>query len=244
MLKKIVLVSLAVIAVAGLTSCDIFGGTGVKGVLILEPGQTGDVRNARVELYEKSDLTGDPVKYSQSESGGTDLTEAAFEITDVLAGYYYLLAWKDVDGDGEVSGGDLVGVNGGSYTPGEGGQQLTIEDGKMTDVGDISMKIFVEPVAVVVIGSVKTDAEGDVYAEYTYTFNKDVNLTSITVSVAGYNPITPASETGSRNGDQSYSFGVYYWNGEDFVVPSGTHSLVFQGSDDEDSFTLNVDVTF
>lgn len=244
MLKKLVLIAVAMVVVAGFISCDILGGaTGVKGKLILEPGQTGDVRNARVELYEKSDLTGDPVKYGQSSSEGTDQSEAEFEIADVLSGYYYLLAWKDMDGDGDISGGDLVGVNGGSYTAGEGGQQLTIEDGKMTDVGNISMKIFVEPVAVVVTGSIKTDNDGYEYAEYTYTFNKDVTLTSVTLNAPGYNPYSPDSETGTRNSDQVYSFNVYFWNGAEYEVPSGTHSFVFQGTDDEGAFTLNVDIT-
>lgn len=245
MTKRIMLVAVLIVVAVGLTGCSIFGGdTGVKGKLILEPGQTGDVRNARVELYQKSDLTGDPIKVVQSASEGTDLSEAEFEITDVLAGYYYLLAWKDMDGDGDISGGDLVGVYGGTYTPGEGGQQLTIEDGKMADAGNITMMIFVEPTAVAVTGTKKTDGDGYEYAEYSYIFNKDVTLSSVTLTVSGYPSYTPDTEKGTRNGDQAYTFPVYFYNGAEYEVPSGTHNLRFVGSDDEGSFDLSTDLTF
>lgn len=245
MVKKLVLIAVAMVVVAGFISCDLFGGTGVKGKLIIEPGQTGDVRNARVELYEKSDLTGDPVKYAQSESGGIDETEAEFEITDVLAGYYYLLAWKDIDGDGDISDGDLVGVYDGTYTLGEGGQQLTIEDGKMVDAGNISMRIFVEPVAVVASGEIKTDWEGDPYVDYSYTFNKDVTLSSVYQSDPDFpDPYLIEGENGTRTGGQTYIIQEFYWwDGYDYYVPRGTHTLRFQGSDADGSFDLTVNFT-
>ncbi len=52
MSKKLVILGVAAVILAVFSGCEILGGaTGVKGKLILEPGQTGDVRNARVELY-------------------------------------------------------------------------------------------------------------------------------------------------------------------------------------------------
>lgn len=241
MSKKLVILGVAAVILAVFSGCEILGGaTGVKGKLILEPGQTGDVRNARVELYETSDLTGDPVKIGQSESGGTDLSEAEFKLEDVLPGYYYLLAWKDMDGDGDITGGDLVGVYGGTYKPGEGGQKLTVEDGKLTDVGEISMRIFVEPLAVVATGTI-ADQGYSVY--YTYTFNEDVTLSTFTVTVPGYEAYVDTYETGARNGGQSYTTQKYYIGGGTVLIPHGTHTLRFQGTASGDAFDLSVNIS-
>jgi len=244
MAKKIVFAALALVVITGFTSCEIFGGgTGVKGKLILEPGQTGDVRNSRVELYQTNDLTGEPVKIGQSSSEGTDQSEAEFSIDEVLAGYYYLLAWKDMDGDGDLSGGDLVGVYGGSYTPGEGGQQLTVEDGKMTDVGSITMKILVEEAAIEEATGV---IENEGYSvKYTYTFNIDATLTTLTVTVPGYSAFD-ASESGSRTGGQAYTTDDFViTNGEEyFPIPTGTHILRFQGTAGGDAFDITVNIPF
>lgn len=149
-----------------------------------------------------------------------------------------------MDGDGEISDLDLVGVYGGTYTAGEGGQRLTIEDGKMTDVGNITMMIYIEPVAVLLVGLKKVNNDGYEYAEYTYTFNKDVNLTSVTLNVSGYPAYTPDTETGTRSGDTPYSFDVYFTDGQNVFVPSGTHTLTFVGTADGDPFDITVSVTF
>ncbi|MBD3287040.1 hypothetical protein GF359_10325 [candidate division WOR-3 bacterium] len=244
MAKKVVLALFVVMVIAGITNCDILGGgTGVKGMLILEPGQTGDVRNARVELYQNTDLSGEPVKVGQSSSEGTDQSEAEFSIEEVLAGYYYLLAWKDIDGDGDLSGGDLVGVYGGSYTPGEGGQQLTVEEGKMTDVGNITMTILVEEAAVEEASGV---IENEGYSvKYTYTFNIDVNLTSLTITIPSV-PSFDGGESGSKTGGQAYTTEDYIiTDGEElYPIPTGTHNLRFQGTADGDPFDLSVDIAF
>ncbi|NLI99502.1 hypothetical protein GX441_12725 [bacterium] len=239
--KKIVILSVAALMIIAFAGCEIFGGgTGVKGKLILEPGQSGDVRNARIELYETSDLTGDPVKIGQSESGGTDVSEAEFKLTDVLPGYYYLLAWKDIDGDGDISGGDLVGVYGGTYKPGKGGQKLTIEDNKLTDVGQISMRIFVEPLAVVASGAIGDQGYS---VTYTYTFNENVTLSTFTVTVPGYDPYPDTEETGARNSGQSYTTQKYVIGGGEVLIPHGTHTLRFQGTASGDAFDLTVNIT-
>ncbi len=240
MTKKLVLLGSAVFLAAIFAGCSIFGSTGVKGSLILEPGQTGDVRNARIELYETSDLTGDPVKIGQSESSGSDLSNADFKLEDVLTGYYYLLAWKDMDGDGEVSGGDLVGVYGGTYKPGEGGQKLTVEDGKMTDVGEISMAIFVEPLAVAASGAT---SYGGYHVAYTYSFNYDVTLSSFTITVPGYNSFTDNAEKGARTADQNYTTQDYVIDGGTVLIPTGSHVLNFKGTCDGEAFDLTYTVT-
>lgn len=238
MTKKFVLVGVAIALILGLAGCDILGGgTGVKGKLIIEPGQTGDVRNARVELYEEENLSGTPVAYVQSESGGTDETEAEFKITDVLAGYYYLLAWKDIDGDSNISHLDLVGVYNGTYKPGEGGQQLTIEDGKMTDAGDITMMIYKEAQVESASGTI-ADAGYSVY--YTYTFNEDVTLETFTVTIPGYDPYTDPNETGSWNGGQSYTTDKYIIGGGTVPIPGGPHTLNFVGEFEGADFDITV----
>ncbi len=241
MLKKLVTLVFTAAVIVGLASCDVFrGDTGVKGKLILEPGQTGDVRNARVELYQKSDLTGNPLKVGQSKSDGLDASEAEFEIKDVLSGYYYLRAWKDMDNDGKLSGGDLVGVYGGTYTPGKGGTQLTIEDGKMANAGNISMKIFVEPLAVTASGSLG-DAGRSV--TYTYTFNLDVTLSTFSITMPGINTYTDSDEQGSRTGGKSYTTQKYVVNGGVANIPKGTHTLRLQGTCNGKAFDKTVQVT-
>lgn len=241
MLKKLVLIAVAMVVVAGFISCDILGGaTGVKGKLILEPGQTGDVRNARVQLFVDENLSGTPVAFVQSESGDIDETEAEFEITDVLAGYYYLVAWKDIDGDGDISHLDLVGVYNGTYKAGEAGQQLTIEDGKMTDVGDITMMIYKEAK---IESSSGTIADGGYTVSYTYTFNEDVTLDVFTVILPGYDSYVDPDEKGSRTGGQSYTTQKYIIGDGSVPIPTGTHTLNFVGEYEDADFDITVDVS-
>ncbi|MCX8014933.1 MAG: hypothetical protein N2748_02840, partial [candidate division WOR-3 bacterium] len=105
--KKIFMI--AVIFIIAMTISCPEKETGIRGRLILQTGQSGDVRNCRVRLYVSSDLTGSPVKEVASDATGVDQTKSEFEFTDVVEGYYYILAWKDLNGSGVVDNNDIVG---------------------------------------------------------------------------------------------------------------------------------------
>jgi len=87
-------------------------------------------------------------------------------------------------------------------------------------------------------------AAGDTYVEYNYTFNKDVALNFLHQSDPDFpDPYLVEDENGSRNADETYTFSLYWWDGYDYYVPRGTHTLRFQGSDADGSFDLTVNFT-
>jgi uncharacterized protein (DUF2141 family) len=124
--KKIFLILVATFLVLGIGCSQ---KTGIKGTLILQVGQTGDVRNSSVRLFKATDFTVTPLKEVKSDATGVDQTVSDFEFTDVIEDNYYLFAWKDLNGNGEIDNLDIVGVHGGTYTPGEGGSVVTVIKG-------------------------------------------------------------------------------------------------------------------
>jgi uncharacterized protein (DUF2141 family) len=231
MLKKTVLLALIVVAVAFVGSCT--KATKLTGTLVLQPGQTGDVQNSRVELYEKADLTGSPVAFVASKNN--TISNSPFEFTDVIEGYYYVLAWKDLDGDGTVSDKDIVGVHGGTYVPGQGGTQVTVTKGKTTDVGDIEMLIY----KVLKISASGERVNGGTETNFTYSFNYDVTVTSLTITFPGYAPVTDPNPGAKTAGTSYHSDG---WN-TGGVMPTGAHTLEFVGTWEGNAFDIIVTVT-
>jgi serine protease len=69
-------------------------------------------------------------KWVQVQQGGR---QGTYSVTGLQSGYYILLAWKDVDGDREVSYNDYLGIytdsNGNIQlvTPGRSGVNITME---------------------------------------------------------------------------------------------------------------------
>ncbi len=232
MKKYILLLALATVVVP--LSCE--KETKVIGTLLLQPGQTGDVQNCRVELYEKADLTGTPVKFVASKASG-QANRSDFEFTDVIEGYYYLLAWKDLNGDGVVSDKDIVGVHGGFYRPGYGGTQITVKAGQINDVGEIEMLIYKE---------LKISASGSrsgdhLTTTFTYSFNYDVTLTSLTITFPGYQPVQDPDAPGTKTAGTQYTSGPWHDAGGN-PMPTGTHTLQFVGSWEGTSFDITVTV--
>jgi uncharacterized protein (DUF2141 family) len=121
MLKKTVLLAFIVITMTFIGGCT--KATKLVGDLILQTGQSGDVQNCKVQLFVSQDLTGNPVKEVASKQNTT--VNSPFEFTDLVEGYYYLLAWKDLNGDGVVSDKDIVGIHGGTYRAGPRSQSRT-----------------------------------------------------------------------------------------------------------------------
>lgn len=233
MLKKSA-VAIVVAGVVMLLSCA--KETKVIGTLLLQPGQTGDVQNCRVELYEKADLTGTPVKFVASKASG-QASRSDFEFTDVIEGYYYLLAWKDLNGDGVVSDKDIVGVHGGFYRPGYGGTQITVKAGQTNDVGEIEMLIYKE-LKISASGSRTPD---QLQTTFTYSFNYDINLTSLTITFPGYNPIQDPDAPGAKTAGTQYTSGPWF-DLQGNPMPTGNHTLQFVGTWEGTAFDITVTV--
>lgn len=235
MLKKSVL--LALVAVTSLLFVTCEKQTGLTGTLILQTGQTGDVQNCKVQLFVSSDLTGNPVKEVGSEASG-NTTRSAFEFQDLVPGYYYLLAWKDLNGDGVVSDRDIVGIHGGDYRPGYGGSQVTVIDGKTEDVGEIVMLIYKE-LKLTASGS---RSQAGAVTDFTYSPNYDITISRFSIVF----PDEPGVEyedsrqVGAKTGGQTYlSDG---WNMGGAPMPTGQHILRFQGTWETTAFDISVTV--
>jgi hypothetical protein len=223
MLKKTVLLALIVIAVTFMGSCTKVEATKLIGTLILQTGQSGDVQNCKVQLFVSDDLTGSPVKEVASQQNTT--VNSPFEFTDPVEGYYYLIAWKDLNGDGVVSDKDIVGIHGGTYRPGYGGSQVTVKDGKTTDVGEIVMLIYKE----LKISASGERVNGGYNTNFTYSFNYDVSLTSLTITFPGIGDATDPAPPGSKTAGTAYhSDGWFLQSGD--PMPAGNHILRFQGT--------------
>jgi hypothetical protein len=234
MLKKTVLLALIVIAVAFMGSCT--KATKLTGTLILQTGQSGDVENCRVQLFVSQDLTGNAVKEVASKQNTT--VNSPFEFDDPVEGYYYLLAWKDLNGDGVVSDKDIVGINGGTYRPGYGGSQVTVKDGKTTDCGEIVMLIYKE---LKISASGSRSADG-LQTTFNYSFNYDVNLTGLTVTFPVYGAIADNAAPGAKTTGTQYTSGPW-WDQGGAVMPAGVHALEFVGMWEGNAFDIIVPVT-
>jgi uncharacterized protein (DUF2141 family) len=204
--------------------------TGVKGRLILQTGQTGDVRGSKVQLFVSSDLTGNPVKEVGSDATGTDQTKSEFEITDVVPQYYYLLAWKDLNGNGKVDHLDIVGIHGGSYRAGYGGSQVTVTSGKTTDVGDITMLIYKE---LILTGRCEKEYTNGWVAFY-YQFNDACEVTDWKLTYPDGTTYTDSDQNGNKVASTEYRSPVdpqYYWSGgQGLPAPLGNYIITLKAN--------------
>jgi len=232
MLKKIVLLALVVVAVAFMGSCT--KATKLTGTLILQTGQSGDVQNCRVQLFVSQDLTGNPVMEVPSKQNTT--VNSPFEFDNPVEGYYYLLAWKDLNQDGVLSDKDIVGIHGGEYRPGYGGSQVTVKDGQTTDVGDIVMLIYKQ----LKISASGERVNGATQTNFTYSFNYDVTITSLTITFPGFTPVVDPDAPGAKTAGTSYhSEG---WKTGGAQMPTGSHTLEFVGSWEGTAFDIIITV--
>ncbi len=232
MLKRTVLLALIVAAVAFMGSCT--KATKLIGTLILQTGQSGDVQNCKVQLFVSQDLTGNPVKEVASQQNTT--VNSPFTFDDPVEGYYYLVAWKDLNGDGVVSDKDIVGIHGGTYRPGYGGSQVEVKDGKTTDVGEIVMLIY-KGLKITATGA-RTNANQ--VTEFSYTFNYDVTLSSLTINWPGGGSDSDQYAPGAKTAGTAYTS---IWNAGGAEMPAGDHVLNFTGTFEGAAFDINVTVT-
>ena len=240
-MKKYLVIAVVIIVGFSMVTCQA-PETGIRGTLILQTGQSGDVRNCRVQLFQTADLTGTPLKEVASDASGTDPTRSSFEITDVIPGYYYLVAWKDLNGNGKIDHLDIVGVYGGKYKPGYGGSQLTVQEGKITDVGEIVMYIYKE-LQVTLVSATRLNDNG---LETKYKFNDNCYLNKLTLTMPSGLSGTNSKTVGEKTKDTEYSAIWYYdADGDGYYdpFPSGTYTLTFDVTYEGEIMTFTVTFT-
>jgi uncharacterized protein (DUF2141 family) len=230
MVKKLAV--LVVVLVVALTLSCPKKVTGIKGKLILQTGQTGDVRNCKVQLFVSSDLNGSPVKEVASSATGVDQTKSDFEFTDLVANYYYILAWKDLNGDSKVSDKDIVGVHGGTYRSGYGGSQVTVTDNKETDVGEITMMIYRQ-----LLLSASASRDANQLMSVDYSFNYDVTASSFKVE-----GVDDATQYGTKTAGTVYHSAG--WNVGGNPPPAGPYVVNIGGTWDGAAFSVTDTVSF
>jgi hypothetical protein len=87
-----------------------------------------------------------------------------------------------------------------------------------------------EPVEVDVTAAKETDGSGYLHVDFTYNFNQDVTLDSVHVMIPWVvSPFIPQGQTGDVEGDTDNNFKVYWLDGEEYVIPSGTWTVYFWG---------------
>jgi len=224
---------LALTLAAGLAAlagvCDTT--TSVKGRVTLVQGTVGDVRSATIELYETPDLSGQPVVTGMAADTGTwSLTD--FEVLDVPPGSYYLLAWQDVDDDGEVSDGDLAGLRGVRFQPGLGGEALDVVEGQANDAGVVELARYLEPLDTVYGGLVPS---GDTTV-FAYSFNHDLELTALSIAFPGIGTLTDPDAAGFKLAGVTYESDGWSAGGE--PMPTGRHAVSFRGVLDSSRFDV------
>ena len=232
MLKRSIALALLGAVIALFPGCS--KETKVIGTLALQPGQTGDVQNTRVSLYENANLTGKPVVSVTSEASG-DPNSSPFEFTDVIQGDYYLLAWKDLDGDSAISDKDLGGVYGGTCTPGYGGKPITVAKGQTNDVGTIAM--FVLDVLEITASAERVN--NNTTTNFSYSFNYDVTLTKLTITFPKYGSQVVPDAPGAKTAGTVYHS---IWNIGGAEMPTGEHNMNFTGSWNGTAFDVDVPV--
>jgi hypothetical protein len=197
----------------------------------MESGEAGDARGSSVELHEARDLSGAPVVVVTSDS--TEQPRASsFEVSGLTEGSYYILAWKDSDGNGVVSNQDLVGVRGEVYRPGHGGSEIEVLAGATIDAGDVLMRAYRAPLQAV---SGARNAALD-STSFTYSFNYDVVVTSLSVSFPGSGPVADPEAAGPKTAKLDYvSSG---WSRAGRTMPNGIHSVHVHGTLDGELFRI------
>ena len=208
--------------------------TTVYGRLALKPGEQGDVRLARVELLDSAAWDSAPVYTAVPESSG-QFFGAPFEFPVVAPGAYYLLAWQDRNADGKVSDGDLTGVYGGRHKPGWPGKPVIVPEGWTVDAGDIEMATY----ELLVVNATGARSQSGDTTTFTYIFNHDVHLNSLSVAFPGQPALPDPSAPGAKVADSAYLSDDWHMGGQ---MPTGLHQLEFRGVFRDSSFGLRAAV--
>lgn len=121
--------------------------TKITGTVSFPAGTSGDLSNSKVSIYTSWDNwnNNQPIKFAAVSGGGATAT---FELTDVLAGNYYLDIWKDCDNSATWTVGDYVGWYGSGGLGAPALTEFQITDGQTFTV-NVSMYIIAkkDPIA-------------------------------------------------------------------------------------------------
>ncbi len=208
--------------------------TTVYGRLVLKPGESGDVRLARVELHDSIAWDSAPLYEVSPDTGGL-FYRVSFEFPVVAPGPYYVLAWQDRDGDGRVSDGDLTGVCGDSHRPGWPGEPVIVYARWTVDAGDIEMATY----RVLEVHATGARSQAGDTTTFTYSFNHDVRLNSLAIAFPGQPVLPDPGAPGDKVADSTYLSGGWSMDGQ---MPSGLHQLEFRGIFRDSSFMLRAAV--
>ncbi|MFO7676045.1 MAG: hypothetical protein R6X12_07010 [bacterium] len=226
----------ATLAAAGLlATAGCPGETAVRGTLTLEPGYIGDIRGSNVQLHTTADLSDEPVAAAVSRSGA-DQRRSEFELVGMPAGSYYLLAWRDVDGDGRLGDRDIAGVGGGTYRPGYGGGPIQVYEGAGTVGIGVNMRTWRDPV-----DTAHARRSGGLdTTEFSFVFNYDLVLTSLTIHFPGLGTLADPDAPGPKSRGVTYLSGGWTRGGRE--MPAGRHIVYLAGRLESDTFRLSVPV--
>ena len=109
----------------------------VTGRAVLPPGVSGSVVNARVALYSGLTEWANDSFVFQVGAGA----DGSFSIAGVPPGTYYLDVWKDNDGSGDWSTGDLIGVWGALSAGGSNLTPIPVSAGNTAAIGDFPITL-------------------------------------------------------------------------------------------------------
>ena len=82
---------------------------------------------------------------------------------------------------------------------------------------------------------------GGIETNFTYSFNYDVTITSMTITFPGFTPITDPGAPGAKTAGTSYHSDG--WNTGGDPMPTGAHMLQFIGTWEGNAFDVTVTVT-
>jgi uncharacterized protein (DUF2141 family) len=223
MLRRTIPLCLILATTILILSCPAAKVTGIKGKAVMQTGQSANVRGTKVQLFETADLTGTPNQQITSSTTAKDSTQFSFEFTGVTPGDYYLLAWKDRNGNDTIDNLDLVGVYGDTFRPRYGGQSVSVMQDSLVDVGQIAMRIY----NVLTMNLNATQRPPDTL-DLAYRFNEDCSVTNWVLSTPWGAQITDLTQNGDKLADTIYHYDAIGVN--DQPNPTGIYAVITDGT--------------
>lgn len=193
----------------------------VKSAVVLPAGQVGDLRGALVELRRTRDITDSPAYRVAVESSAFNY-RAQFVVGDVEPDSYYVLAWKDVDGDDTLSDGDLVGVNESTYARHQLGRLVRVFAGDTARPESIQLRRWTH----VVVTAAGWRSDSGRTTSFQYLFNQDLRVDFFAIGFPTGDTLPDDAGVGERHRDSLYESAGWTRGGE---MPTGWHVLMFQG---------------
>ena len=103
------------------------------------------------------------------------------------------------------------------------------------DLGEVEVTTYHPELRITVSGE---RSDSGTVTSFTYQFDHDVNLTSLTITFPGYAPVTDPDAPGDRTAGTQYHSDD--WNSGGGEMPTGDHALQFQGTWSGEAFDITV----